>query len=181
MRTKAWIFLLLLLVQSGSPAFARLDSSISKNKVISSGSWAVVVAGQGQPSVNAPYTLSWSVTTGTAYNFFVFRNTGSLTIASFNSEISQVQSGGSGRPNDTVFELCSGGTWNPATNICSGIPTLIGRASNLTLHFTNVYLTPNSELSMRASTATNVKNSYTTTLSVAISRSQVRAAQTLNS
>lgn len=175
------IVLLLLFVQSTSPAFAHLDSSITRNKSATSGSWAVVATGQGQPTTNTPYTLSWLVSTGVAYNFFVFRNSGSLTIASFNADITQVQFGGSGRPNDTVFELCSGGTWNSTTNSCSGTTTLIGRASNLALHFNNVNLSPGAELSMRASTATNVKNRYTTTLSVAISRNQVRLGQVFNS
>lgn len=181
MRKKTLLVLILLLVQTSAPAFARFDSSILRNNSATSGSWAVVATGQGQPTTNAPYTLSWSVTTGVAYNFFVFRNSGTLTIASFAADVTQVQFGGSGRPNDTVFELCSGGTWNQASNTCSGTTTLIGHASNLALYFNNINLAPGSELSMRASTATNVKNSYTTTLSVAISRSQVRLGQIFNS
>lgn len=181
MKRKISLVLLLLLLQSTSPAFARVDSLISRNKGATSGSWAVIAAGQGQPTTNAPYTLSWSVSSGVAYNFFVFRNSGTLTISSFAADITQVQLGGSGRPSDTTFELCSGGTWNATSNTCSGVKTLIGRASNLALHFNNINLAPGAELSMRASTAANVKNSYTTTLSVSINRSQVRPGQVFNS
>ena len=178
---KIFIALLLLLAQSSTPAFARLDSSQGRSAIASSGKWAVVATAQGQPTTNAPYTLSWSVTSGVAYNFFVFRNSGTLAISSFVADITQVQSGGSGRPNDTVFELCSGGIWNSTSNTCSGVTTLMGRASNLALQFNNMNLSPGAELSMRASTATNVKNSYTTTLSVIINRSQVRLGQIFNS
>lgn len=175
--------ILVILFQFGlsTPAQAAFEAISSKGYTVNSGSWSVIATGVNQTTVNAAYTLVWTVSTGTAYNFFVFRNTGSLSLNSFTVEVSQVQFGGSGKPNDTVFELCRSGIWNPATNTCSGTIQIFGRASDI--HITPISLTfsSGSEMSMRASTATNVKNSYTTTLNLVVNRSQVRANTVSNS
>lgn len=181
MRLRILILAGVLSLQVSGQALAGLQTFSSRSNSVTSGTWSVVTTVNGQPITNSPYTVQWSVSTGVAYNFFAFRNIGSLTINAFLVEITQTQFGGSGKPNDTAFELCSGGTWNSATNTCSGTVTLVGKASNLYLSFGGLNLVPGSELSMRASTATNVKNSYTTSLSVSVNRYQVRNSQVLNS
>jgi len=180
---KKTLLVLVILFQLGviTPAEAAYLAVGSKGLSVNSGSWSVIATGINQPPVNASYTLNWTVSTGTAYNFFVFRNTGSLLLHSFTIEVSQVQFGGSGKPNDTVFEWCKSGTWNAATNACSGTIQILGRASDIDIIPTNLTFLSGFEMSIRASTATNVKNSYTTTLNIFVNRNQARAINIENS
>jgi hypothetical protein len=181
MRKPRLVIALLILLQSSAVAHAGIHATTGRNLNISSGTWSAIAVGQNQPSTNSAYTLNWSVSSGTAYNYFVIRNTGSLTIRSASLDISQVQIGGSGRPNDTLFELCQSGLWNPSNNTCSGNIVQIGRASNGNISLTNLNLVTSAELSLRASTATNVKNSYTTTISVSVNRLQALSGAIRNS
>mgnify|MGYP003340205343 CR=1 FL=1 len=146
-----------------------------------SGSWAVQALALNQAPTNSPYTITWGVSQGTAYSYFSIRNTGTFTVNGFQVAVTQVQVGGSGKPNDTTFNLCSNGIWNITTNSCSGTITLIGTSADLVLFFTNLSLENGSDLSIQATTKPNLKNAFTTTLSVSIDRSQIRTGTTINS
>ena len=87
----------------------------------------------------------------------------------------------SGKPNDTTFYLCSNGIWNTSTNTCSGTSTLIGSSLDLVLAFSNLTFTAGSDLSVQATTKPNLKNAFTTTLSVSIDRNQIRGGVATNS
>ena len=175
------IFLILLSLQGALPAVAALRSQTNKSINAISAAWSVQAVGQGLSPTNTEYTINWGVNSGTAYSFFTFRNTGQLTVTGFTSTITQTSTQSNGKVGETYFDLCQNGTWNSTTNTCSGTIVNVGKASDLTLSFTNLSLTSASELNMRARTAPNVQNRYTTTLSVSVTRSQVRSGITINS
>lgn len=174
---------LILIIQGASPSSARDVGSNVHAFNLTSGQWSIVAFGQGQVPTNSAYTITWTVNTGTAYNFFSFRNTGSYTATGFVVDVTQVQVGGSGKPNNTTFDLCQNGVWNSTTNTCSGTKVTVGTATDLssTLTFTGLSLASGADLSMRASTPPNIKNIYTTTLSVSINRSEIRSGVVVNS
>ena len=164
-----------------TPTFAQVLSPASGTNLIASGSWGVQAFALNQAPTNSPYTITWGVSQGTAYSYFSIRNTGTFTVSGFNVSVTQVQIGGSGKPNDTTFYLCSNGTWNTSTNTCSGTSTLIGSSLDLVLAFSNLTFTAGSDLSVQATTKPNLKNAFTTTLSVSIDRTQIRGGVATNS
>ena len=177
-------FLILALVfsfQGVFPAVAALNSQVSKSINAISATWSVQAVGQGLSPTNSEYTINWGVNSGTAYSVFTFRNTGQLTVIGFTSTITQTSTQSNGKVGETYFDLCQNGTWNSTTNTCSGTIVNVGKASDINLTFTGLSLTSGAELNMRARTAPNVQNRYTTTISVSVTRSQVRSSTTINS
>jgi archaellum component FlaG (FlaF/FlaG flagellin family) len=174
------VFLLVFVAQA--PSNAAEKARWSGTKSATSGSWSVIAIGANQSPANAPYTITWVVNTGTAYNFFTLRNTGSYSVIGFSVDVTQVQVGGSGKPNNTTFELCQNGVWNVSTNTCSGTRVTVGTTVDLysSLLFNGLNLGIGTELSMRASTPPNIKNIYTTTLSVNVPRTQIRSGVVTN-
>ena len=170
-----------LLASHCTPTFANVQSPTSGTNFVSSGSWGVQAFALNQAPTNSPYTITWGVSQGTAYSYFSIRNTGTFTVNGFNVAVTQIQIGGSGKPNDTTFNLCSNGVWNTSTNTCSGASTLIGSSADLVLAFTNLTFTAGSDLSVQATTKPNLKNAFTTTLSVSIDRTQIRGGVATNS
>ena len=164
-----------------STAYAGERTQVSRTHVNTSASWSVQAVGEGQALSNQPLTLSWSVSQGTAYRFFTFTNSGTSTINSFLVSITQSASSGNGNINDVTFERCLNGTWNSATNSCSGSVFLIGNASDLSFSLTNLGLIPNSSISMRATTKPNNRNNFITTVSTSISRLGIRSGAVINS
>ena len=148
---------------------------------ISSDYWSVTAVGFNQSATNTPYILSWTVSGGFAYNFFYLRNTGSTNLTNFLMEITQSRVGGNGAANEVVFELCSNGVWNSVTNTCSGTITQIGRATDLLIAFNNVNLSPGSQFDVRARTAVNGRNNFSTQIDTKVARSGIRSGVITNS
>jgi hypothetical protein len=171
----------LALVALPLPTFAKDASRTVSTHTTTSGSWAVQALGLNQTPTNTAYTITWGVAGGTAYSYFVFRNTGTFTVNGFTVDVTQTQIGGSGKPSDTTFYLCSNGTWNVTTNLCSGTTSLIGSSADLVLAFNNISLNSGADLNVQATTKPSLKNASTTTLSVSINRTQIRSAQIFNS
>ena len=171
----------LSLILSTTPSIAEVRANRTSNMSVTSGLWAVQALAANQTPTNSPYTITWAVNRGTAYSFFVFRNTGSFTVNGFEVSVTQAQTGGSGRPPDTTFNLCSNGTWNATTNTCSGTVVTVGTSADLVLNFTGLNLANGSELSMRATTKPNLQYTFTTTLSVSVSRAKLRNSVLVNS
>lgn len=179
---KRLLIAFLVAIVTQTPSSAGEMTRWATAKSVTSGSWSVIAVGANQTPSNAPYTITWVVNTGTAYNFFTLRNSGNYAVSAFSMDVTQVQLGGSGKPNNTTFELCQNGVWNISTNTCSGSRVTVGTAVDLfsTIFFNSSNLGVGSELSMRASTPPNIKNIYTTTLSVNVTRSQIRAGVVTN-
>ena len=180
---KRLVMVLLLVISMQTPSIAGGRSTWSSSKSVTTGNWSVIAVGVNQAPTNSPYTITWSVNTGIAYNFFTLRNNGSFSVSGLLLNVTQVQLGGSGKLNNTTFELCQAGVWNTSTNTCSGTRVTIGTAtdSNSSIIFSGLNLSSGAELSIRASTPPNIKNSYTTTLSVDVSRNQIRPGVVVNS
>lgn len=162
-------------------AEAATTARIERAQTASGASWAVVAQGRNQPVTRTPYVLVWTVTGGTAYDYFQLLNIGSISIQSFRVAITQVRLTGSGRSQEIFFERCVGGLWDPATNLCSGSITLIGRTSDALLTFTNLNLSVDSFIDIRARTLPNNQSTFETSLSTQVSRSDIRTAEIRNS
>jgi len=173
-----------LLGQTGVPTFAAIRAETPRTLSASTGGWSAVAHAQGQAPTNSAYTISWTVNSGKARDFFTIRNTGNFTMTGVNATVSQSQTSNSRRPPNTTFDWCRNGTWSSSTNTCSSSDVvLMGTASDIALSitFTNLNLLPNAELSMRATTQPNLQFSYSSTISIFVSRSQVRMGSTTNS
>ena len=172
-----------MLAQFITPAYAGSKAQTPRTINISTGTWAAVAYGQGLTPTNSAYTITWTVSSGKARDFFAFRNTGNYVIAGFSATVTQAQNGGNGKLPNTSFDWCQNGVWNSSTNTCSGSIVSMGIASDvtLTLNFVNVNLAVGSEISMRATTQPNLQNSYTSTISVSVPRNQVRGGIVTNS
>ena len=162
-------------------ADAAISTRIERIQTLSTASWAIVAQGRNQPLTRTPYILAWTVTTGTAYDYFRLLNIGSISIQSFRVAITQVRLTGNGRSQEIFFERCIGGVWNPATNLCSGSISLIGRTSDAVLALTSLNLASDSFIDIRARTVPNNQSTFETTLSTQVSRSDIRLGEVRNS
>lgn len=149
--------------------------------VATSTSWAVITVGRNQTPSTSPYILLWGVSTGTAYDYFSFRNIGSATLNSFRVIITQIRLTGNSPANEIFFERCLGGIWDPATSLCSGTVVIVGKASDGTLLFSSITLLASTSIEMRARTVPNNQSTFETSISSEVSRSDARLPQVSNS
>lgn len=166
---------------SAPPVNAGQVGSSIRSTTTNTASWAIAAVGENQSVTNAPYILNWSVSGGTAYNYFALQNTGTTSVVGFLVIINQTRVGGNAPPNDIFFERCVGGLWDSLTNTCSGTVNLVGRASDITFTFSNVNLSPGAGLSMRARTTINGRNNFSTQVNTYVSRADIRNAQITHS
>ncbi len=160
---------------------ATVDSRQQNFVKVTSAAWGVVANGKNQSVTRSPYLLIWSVTGGTAYNYFELRNVGSTPIHAMRVLITQVRISGSNKANEIFFERCLGGSWNSTTHTCSGTIIEVGRASQGQLSLAGLNLAINSFVDMRARTQPNSQNVFETTLDTQISRSDFRIPEVRNS
>jgi hypothetical protein len=168
-------------VVSISASTADEIARVARTVTTSTSSWAVVAVEQNQSPTFAPIILTWSVSGGFAYDYFTFRNIGGVIANNFAVAIAQRRVSGNAPANEIVFERCVGGTWNITSNVCSGSVSQVGSATNSSIHFSSIALAPGNELAMRARTTINNRNQFEITLSVQLSRSDVRAKQVVHS
>lgn len=180
-RASAFIALVLLLSTSQSSAQGALVGRAERQLSITSAKWSVNAVGLNQSVSNVPYLILWSVSGGSAFDFFTLRNTGSISVNSFLLTIEQQRLSGSQSANPVTFEACLGATWNTATSTCPGILTLIGQASDKSLVIGNLSLQSGEEISVRARIQASGRNAFSTTLSTSITRNDIRFPRELNS
>ena len=164
-----------------SIANAVVESRQQHSVRVTSSAWGAVAQGRNQSVTRSPYLLMWTVTGGTAYNYFGLRNTGTLPLQAIHVLITQVRISGSNRPNEIFFERCLGGSWNSTTHTCSGTVIEVGRASQTSFPLSNLDLGVNSFVDMRARTQPNSQNIFDTTLDVHVSRNDFRLPEVRNS
>lgn len=164
----------LILISNTTPASAGQHAQNSRSNTATSATWSVAAVGNGQLPTYQPLTLTWTVSAGTAYQYFSFNNLGTTTVNSFLVTVSQTASVNNGLVNDVFFERCLNGTWNTATNTCSGTVILIGKATDQVFSFANAALSVNAGISMRARTPPNNRNTYVTSISTSVSRLDIR-------
>ena len=175
--------MIVLISQGAMPAHAGLRAQPPRTNSVATGSWAAVAYGQGQTPVNSAYVITWTVNQGKARDFFAFRNTGNYAVTGFSATVSQSQTSNNGKTPSTAFDWCQNGVWNSSLNTCSGTIISMGSATDVTLimNFSNLNLAVGSELSVRATTQPNLQYTYTSTISVSVTRSQIRSGTVINS
>lgn len=164
-----------------APATAATNTRISATHSIGSGTWSALIYGQNQSPSNIPYQLTWGTDGLSSYDYITVSNNGTFTILSATLLVTQVKVSGTTRLNNITFDLCVNGVWNTSTNTCPTSTVLIGKASDQIITISNLNLLPLNILSIRAFTDTNSRQSYTTSLSISVSRSGIRTASILNS
>ena len=160
-----------------TPSSAAIKSRTERATQLSVPFWSVAAVKNSQVTTNAPLVLSWSVSGGTAYDFFELRNTGNVLLNSFRFSVTQVRVKGSGNANPVFFESCTGGVWSATTLTCSGTIQLIGSSNDLIMNFSSLSFAPSNQISMRARTSNSNRDNYETSLSVLVSRTDVRPGQ----
>ena len=179
---KRFISIFLTIIALGiSTATAGEVARVTRTTSATTSSWAVVAVEQNQAPTLAPFILTWSVSSSSAYDYFTFRNIGGVVANNFFVTVNQRRVSGNSPANEIFFERCVGGVWNTTNDSCSGTVLLVGKASDTTVSFSGVSLAPNNEIAMRARTAISNRNQFQTTLSVQISRNDVRAKQLVHS
>jgi hypothetical protein len=143
--------------------------------------WAASAVPVGAPASTGPLVMTWTVSGGTARQFFDIVNTGAIEIIGQSFLVTNVyEKSGNAKPPTVTFEACVNGTWQPSSNTCTGSIVLMG---STTTEFFSSLATPlaiGARLSARATTSPGGSSSYTTTFNVLVSRSQVRAATVTN-
>jgi hypothetical protein len=137
--------------------------------------WAVAPLPQGALNGAGAHTIVWSVTSGTANDYFDLVNVGTADIAGYLLTATNVPNGTGGQVAPIVtFETCDNGTWNAVTSLCSGLPRTIGTSSTSGLTLNMPALAAGSRVSVRASTKPGGRKSTLTVIELSVSRSQVR-------
>lgn len=183
MRLKIFLLLSALSIQIVTPAVAGSNAQSPRSATATSGIWAAVAYGQGQTPTTGTYKILWTVAQGKARDFFSIRNIGNFAITGFSASVTQSQASNSGKLPNTAFDWCKDGVWNVAANTCSGTIISMGVASDVTLvmSFAGLNLLLGSNINMRATTQPNLQNAYSSTISVAVARNQIRSGTVTNS
>lgn len=143
--------------------------------------WAASAVPIGAPTSTGPLVMTWTVSGGTARQYFDIVNTGAIEITGQSFFVTNIyEKSGNAKPPIVTFEACLNGFWQPSNNICTGSIVLMG---STTTEFFSSLATPlaiGARLSARATTSPGGISSYTTTINVLVSRSQVRPGTTSN-
>lgn len=162
---------------ASSASYAQWQQQVS----VSATSWAASAVPVGAPASNGPLVMTWTVSGGSARQYFDIVNTGSIEIMGQSFLVTNVyEKSGNAKPPTVTFEACVNGSWQPSSNTCTGSIVLMG---STTTEFFSSLATPlavGARLSARATTSPGGSSSYTTTVNVLVSRSQVRAATVTN-
>lgn len=171
---------LLMLLTTNNAAMAKIGTTKSSTHVVTTTKWGNVLTDVGVTSTNTPWSYVWTQSTGAQYTYADIVNVGSLATTG-NAITVSTQDATSSRQDapDLLFSSCSG-TWNHTTNTCSGSVTSLGNTTNGTVG-TNLTLAVGQRLTLQIRAQKTKKALWTSTISVSVSRSQVRTATTTNS
>lgn len=175
------VSLLISFTTNAVGATALTMSRSEQSQTASSGSWATVAQGRNQPVTLTPYILNWTVSGGTAFDYFHLKNVGSFTLHSLRVMVTQVRLTGNANSQEIFFELCVGGGWDVSNNLCSGTILEIGRSSNLSFTLSQLHLGVDSFLEVRARTRPNNQSTFETTLTTQVTRADFRQRQVSHS
>lgn len=160
----------------GATTSSRMHSTLR----VTTAEWRVVATPQNATPVNQALILTWSVSRGSAYQFFDIVNSGSIDVTSQTFHVSNVlDTGGNAKAPTVTFEACLNGTW-VAVNSCSGTAVALGSTTTEIFTTVNIPLPVAGRLHLQATTTPNGTNSYTTTVNISIDRSQVRPGITVS-
>jgi hypothetical protein len=162
---------------TATPAWAGGSGNATRTQTVGSASWgAAGSTTSGSPTLGTPFVLSWNlITLLPTSQYFKVVNTGSLDLTA--ESYTTVNSGG-----PTVgLTACVGATWNAVTGSCGGSQVSLGQSGGGATTASTA-IASGASLSVRAQTTGILSlGTFTTSVTVATVRSQVRAATTTNS
>ena len=174
---------LILAITVASPAAAALEGHARKTLAAISATWAVAPAVAGSTPNHGSYTISWNVSSGTAYHYFDAVNSGSQALASFTFQVHTTQASGGSKVPSVTFEACRNGSWNTTTHTCSGSLVTLGQTNGASMSIFTTWdapIPPGGRVSIRAWTKPNAQNSLVSNVSLSASRDSVRPAMQRN-
>lgn len=174
-------FVLSAALVSDSFVHAQVKANLHKSVTASASKWGAVIASPSGTPTSAPFVIAWAPIQGLQIVYLDVVNTGLVSLTGQNYVI-DTQDPNSARNNvpQITFTACSSGSWNTATDVCSGTSSVLGTQSNGTLS-SSFALASSARLSLRLSVTKVNKVAWTTTLNVNITRAQIRTATTTNS
>ena len=171
---------MLMLFTSNNVALASISAKTNKPQNVTTLSWGNVMVSVGGGTSYAPYSFSWANSTGTQYTYVDLVNVGDVTTTG-NSIVVNTKDPSDSTSNAPrlTFATCSG-SWNQSSNSCSGSITSLGNVTNGTLGVT-LTLTASSRKTLRVAANKTRATVWTSTINVAVTRSNIRNATTTNS
>ena len=158
-------------------AWAGTKGKATRTQTAGSGSWGAAGAPtSGSPTIGGPFVLNWSlITLLPTSQYFRVVNTGTLDLTG--QTYTSVASGGP----KVQLTACVGAVWNAGSGTCSGSQVSLGdTSSGATAASTAIAV--GGSLSVRAQTTGLLSlGTFTTSVTVATPRNQVRSATTTNS
>jgi hypothetical protein len=138
----------------------------------SSGEWGATGAlNPNGPVPGTQLTTSWTTLNFNTPKFGTVTNTGSLALATASYTVTD----GGLSLSDVKVEACFGATWNTAADTCAGTIVLLDSSSSAGATTAIAPSQPNTSLSVRL-TPTGLAVVLTATLSISVTRADVRAA-----
>jgi hypothetical protein len=161
-----------------APAFAGIKATVTRSAVsVTTASWGAAGATTtGTPTTGQAFVITWSSPLlGTSSQYFQVVNTGTLDLT---GETYAATNAGS---NVTVtLTACVGATWNASTGKCGGTQVVLDTSGGSSTT-ASTPIPASSALSVRAQASGLSLTSFTTSVTVTTTRSEVRAATTINS
>lgn len=137
--------------------------------------WAVAPLPAGAVTGSGSHTIVWSVTSGSAYDYFDLVNVGTADVSGYRLTATNVPNGTGGQVAPIVtFDTCDNGSWSLPTNTCTGTLRTIGTSSTSGFTLAMPAITAGSRVSLRASTKPGGRKSTLTVIDLTVSREQVR-------
>lgn len=159
------------------PAFAATHGKSTRSQTVTSASWGAAGAPtSGSPTLGTPFVLNWSlITLLPTSQYFKVVNTGTLNLTG--ETYTSVASGGP----TVALTACVGATWNAGSGSCGGSQVSLGQTGGGATTVSTA-IAAGASLSVRAQTTGLLSvGTFTTSVTVATTRSQVRSGTTTNS
>lgn len=165
-----------VVVTAAAPALA-LTSTLTPTTAGTSASWAAAGAPvDGPATTGSPYVVSW---TGGALGpqYLQIRNIGSVALTGQTYTATNSKTSNGQVPPVVALDACVGATWNTLLGTCTGTIVRL-TTSDVASSTTTTAIAAGGALSVqiRPVTLANFPQSYNTSISVSVTRTQARAA-----
>ena len=172
---------MLMLFTSNNVALAKLSATAKKQQTVTTPNWGNVIVDAGAPVSKEPYSFAWKEGIGLEITYVDLRNPGSIATTGTLLTVSTKDSNNSTKDASSLtLSACTGGTWNQTSNACSGTVTSLGTVTNGSITL-SISLAASATSTIRVAEVQTKRAKWTSTLSVAVTRSQIRAATVTNS
>jgi len=175
------VLAILMLFTSNNVALAKLSSKATKQQTVTTPNWGTIITDVGSSAQSGSYSTNWANNYSTQYDYVDLVNVGDLTNTGSTIAVN-TQDTNSSRQNAPAltFSTCIGGTWNQTYNTCSKTAASLGTVTNDSLT-TSFSLAAGQRVSLQIKAVKARKATWTTTINVSVTSSQIRAATVTNS